>query len=1531
MPTTICSPKARSCRNSQHTNLQSAAFGRPVLLPSKETTLKKIVLFLCFCLLPALRAQTVAPSQIKPGTNGQVLTTSGGKTTWGAAGTSPVSSVFGRTGTITAQTGDYNCAQVTSAICALPTLFNQTVQQDGTSLTQRAKLNFINGAAGTVSCVDNPVTSATDCTFTGGASSGITYSIADVSGSRSVNVAYQNTSTNPMIIQGSVQTSGSGTGNILVAQGLTSSSLPFVGPANQATATVSGGDAGFTATIMPGYWYMVQVAGAVTSTVRHWTQITSTGTGGGGGGGSGCVPSGSTNVLLKNGGSGTCVPSSVTDNGTTVSTTEPVTAPSFNGVALSSTGSGSLFLNQAGTYASPLGVSLQTKYMSIECPGYQNADPNLGGGTIANACINALYAAVTPTVAINVVQDKGFSSINGNGIICPAIGNCWLSGNGGGIATTQITNCQISGGVAILTAKNNLTAGQGGTFADMVHCPTLTNVTFTVLSTGLSSTQFEVSASGTVSSGAEAGTFRQVYGTGFFLEGGSRDMFSNGPWGSGSTCDVGAGAISAQGANVGLSSLVLNGNAPNQTNYCFGADFNNINGMVIENVTFFNASKYSIKTSNVSNLFGRGNVFFSTSPGTGTNTDGYHIEGPSSDIHISETYAKVSDDVLALNAIEGYCGPITRVTVDGVTLDNAFNFLRAYNLDTNTCGNGSVPLISKVDINNVNGTALHQFTFGAGATESGTLNPAITDIHVNNFTATSSNNAITPILVQDNLGDVSFTNYTLVSPVSGDLIEFGNPATGHQNLGSLTFKNLRIHETTAGNNFTRLWSLGTSGLVGQNISVDGFGVTADPGVTPGSLPTLFDTTSPATINWITATNIDMTNVGSLFGSSPTGYIPSIYAHAYVGTSLMAFDGTSLNLADGTIGAPVPNFSARVISGAELDSSGAVNVGGILGLTTGQAIQFSGTNALYVDNNAIHPYNAGAYAVDWGSTSNPFRNGYFSDVYSGGSGSTNQACTPANGLCTGGGSGFPITLGSTSIAASSTTTAIAGLTLSGPTLSGTVAGTPLASGAWTFGSNLTLQQQTAASSGTTGVSSNTFSIGGNYWTGSASAADSWSLQNVMNGNTNSSLVLSHSGVSSAAFTLGALGSATSSAAPFASIPIQVQATYWNGTLTAADYWSWQNVLGIGATPTSTYTLTHAGSAGAPSVSIPYPLIGAIPSGSTTQGGFAIGTMGFSDTGNFLTLQGSANSYLQEALQNTNSGASASTDIVLNNDQATATTHYIDVGINSSGFSGTGALGAAGNGYLYTASNDLAIGTSTANAIHFVYNMGATDTATMNANGFILPYITTSPSTSPVCPNGTGGALTTTGCSTGGSPAFSSITTGTNTAATMTVGSGASLTTSGTGSINATLLSGLAAVGSQAGVPTGPTSSTSNDAVCYTNTTGGQKDCGFSSVNVALTNAQNVYTRMYLGTVATVASASTIAPTAPFISLTGTTTISTITAPSGTGATTGAQFTFVSTGAVPFTTGGNIATAFTSTAGIPYTCTYMGSTIGFWYCK
>ena len=111
----------------------------------------------------------------------------------------------------------------------------------------------------------------------------------------------------------------------------------------------------------------------------------------------------------------------------------------------------------------------------------------------------------------------------------------------------------------------------------------------------------------------------------------------------------------------------------------------------------------------------------------------------------------------------------------------------------------------------------------------------------------------------------------------------------------------------------------------------------------------------------------------------------------------------------------------------------------------------------------------------------------------------------------------------------------------------------------------------------------------------------------------------------------------------------------------------------------------------------------------------GVLGFSDTNIVMSAQASANTYVQGIIQNSNSGTSASADFIVANNLSTATTYYGDFGINSSTFSGTGSLSAANATYVTATSGDLALGTTTSNAIHFVVNSGATDAMTINTSG------------------------------------------------------------------------------------------------------------------------------------------------------------------------------------------------------------------------
>lgn len=82
-------------------------------------------------------------------------------------------------------------------------------------------------------------------------------------------------------------------------------------------------------------------------------------------------------------------------------------------------------------------------------------------------------------------------------------------------------------------------------------------------------------------------------------------------------------------------------------------------------------------------------------------------------------------------------------------------------------------------------------------------------------------------------------------------------------------------------------------------------------------------------------------------------------------------------------------------------------------------------------------------------------------------------------------------------------------------------------------------------------------------------------------------------------------------------------------------------------------------------------------------------------NVISGKGTLNNYLQLNIQNQSNGGSASSDVVATADNGSETTNFVDMGINSSGFSGSGILGGANNAYLYSMANDFVIGNATSN--------------------------------------------------------------------------------------------------------------------------------------------------------------------------------------------------------------------------------------------
>ena len=186
---------------------------------------------------------------------------------------------------------------------------------------------------------------------------------------------------------------------------------------------------------------------------------------------------------------------------------------------------------------------------------------------------------------------------------------------------------------------------------------------------------------------------------------------------------------------------------------------------------------------------------------------------------------------------------------------------------------------------------------------------------------------------------------------------------------------------------------------------------------------------------------------------------------------------------------------------------------------------------------------------------------------------------------------------------------------------------------------------------------------------------------------------------------------------------------NGTsaLTASSTIPNTDISGLGtmSVQSATSVAITGGTINGTSVGATTPSTGAFTSvsanltitGSLSAGAYSYGSLSYSDTGIFASYNTNTNSYAQIILANGSAGTAASTDFIVGNNNTTATTYFGDFGMNSSAFSGTGSLNAPNAVFLASTSADLAIGTNTANAIHFVVNGGSTDAMTINSSGAI----------------------------------------------------------------------------------------------------------------------------------------------------------------------------------------------------------------------
>jgi hypothetical protein len=109
------------------------------------------------------------------------------------------------------------------------------------------------------------------------------------------------------------------------------------------------------------------------------------------------------------------------------------------------------------------------------------------------------------------------------------------------------------------------------------------------------------------------------------------------------------------------------------------------------------------------------------------------------------------------------------------------------------------------------------------------------------------------------------------------------------------------------------------------------------------------------------------------------------------------------------------------------------------------------------------------------------------------------------------------------------------------------------------------------------------------------------------------------------------------------------------------------------------------------------------------------LSYSDTGIIASFASTVAGYNQVVVQNKSTATNASANLNISNDASTSTTGFVELGVNSSTFTGSGSFSIAGASYLASASTDLVIGTYGAYNLRFVTNSSTTDAMTIFNNG------------------------------------------------------------------------------------------------------------------------------------------------------------------------------------------------------------------------
>ncbi len=329
--------------------------------------------------------------------------------------------------------------------------------------------------------------------------------------------------------------------------------------------------------------------------------------------------------------------------------------------------------------------------------------------------------------------------------------------------------------------------------------------------------------------------------------------------------DPGAGHTAPPRSNSGIAirNLQINGNRGDGTSgntdhgitydnlgrtMLYGIDLVHATAIWLEDLILHDLTTYAVTLNNCAGVVCR-NLRVTTP--RDRNCDGIHVNGPASDLQISNCWFQTGDDPIALNAPEAFGGPIERVAISGCIFNHCPTAIRIYGC--------AYPPIS-YPVSNVvmaNCTGLVENTpFMIGFQQNAPVD-TIQTFQTGNCSFQASYWAT----LNESCGVLSFGNNIWDSPtVAGFFLWIPLPVT----LSSVTLANCRIYRSARGH--APAYGLHAAdaarGSVIHKLAIEGFAIEHEAGQAFPPIPFLLDT-SNVTIDELYIGSLDPSNIAAL--------------------------------------------------------------------------------------------------------------------------------------------------------------------------------------------------------------------------------------------------------------------------------------------------------------------------------------------------------------------------------------------------------------------------------------------------------------------------------------------------------------------------------------------------------------------------------------------------------------------------------------------------------------------------------------------